>query len=688
MPLDKEQYTSTNPTSFPSISVDNGLLVGDTLSTQNITGKILYSGTGTTYIPVGISTVVANSVAYQATAPSNPSVGQIWVDSSSNNTNYDPNLIRRKTIVATGGQTAFTADLAFTDGYEQIFLNGLLLTRNTDYTTVNSIQVNLVVAAVVNDVIDILSITNLNAVGAAGALTTSNTFTGSQTFTPSSAAITPITVNGAFNQTADLLQIKKYDGTYGLNISNTGNIGIGGQAASALSPKVYIYNDTTGGVFQTVGNDTWFGWEMDSFQPNGKYAGIVMASGRGTSSSPAPAQSGDKLGFVRFNSFNTLNTTNQNAAAEIAVFATENHTASTGASAMAFYTSPTGQNYYAERMRISSSGKILIGKTTDDGYNILQTSTTFGLSGIAAYYSEINHNTYYNGGWKSQSGGPSSQIVMGGGTSFTSYINFLTDPNPIGTASGAASNITVRMQINANGNVGVGWTPDNNWHLSVNSTFNGAGAFLSTSSTNQIGGLFENTFATFTNNLVKSQVVKANNSNFIYYSALSSSTGTADTDWYVRGDGQVFTDGSTSMSSPADYAEYFEWADGNPNNEDRAGYSVSLTEGNMIKIASGNESVIGIVSGNPAVVGDAAWNMWTGKYQKDEFNRYVRDGEGYRILNPNYDPDSEYIPREDRKEWSTVGLVGKLRMYKGQKTDSRWIKMRDISDTIEEWLVR
>ena len=209
MPLDREQYTSTNPTSFPSISVDNGLLVGDTVSTQNITGKILYSGTGTTYIPVGISTVVANSVSYSPTAPTNPSVGQMWVDSTSNNTNYDPNLIRRKTIVATGGQTAFTADLAFTDGYEQVFLNGLLLTRNVDYTTVNSIQVNLVVAAVVNDVIDILSITNLNSVGAAGALTTSNTFTGSQTFTPSSAAITPITVNGAFNQTADLLQINK-----------------------------------------------------------------------------------------------------------------------------------------------------------------------------------------------------------------------------------------------------------------------------------------------------------------------------------------------------------------------------------------------------------------------------------------------------------------------------------------------
>ena len=272
MPLDREQYTSTNPTSFPSISVDNGILVGDTLSTQNITGKILYSGAGTTYIPVGISTVVANSVSYSPTAPTNPSVGQMWVDSSSNNTSFDPNLIRRKTIVATGGQTAFTADLAFTDGYEQVFLNGLLLTRNTDYTTVNSIQVNLVVAAVVNDVIDILSITNLNSVGAAGALTTSNTFTGSQTFTPSSAAITPITVNGAFNQTADLLQINNYSASNLLKIDSSGKLGLG---VSSMSYPLHVASTSLTNV----------GYEIAAFQQNAAtYQGLIRVLNSGGSS--------------------------------------------------------------------------------------------------------------------------------------------------------------------------------------------------------------------------------------------------------------------------------------------------------------------------------------------------------------------------------------------------------------------
>jgi hypothetical protein len=59
-----------------------------------------------------------------------------------------------------------------------------------------------------------------------------------------------------------------------------------------------------------------------------------------------------------------------------------------------------------------------------------------------------------------------------------------------------------------------------------------------------------------------------------------------------------------------------------------------------------------------------------------------------RKLNPDYDPSLEYTPRADRSEWDTVGLMGKLRVLKGQPVGARWIKMRDISDEVEEWLVR
>lgn len=46
----------------------------------------------------------------------------------------------------------------------------------------------------------------------------------------------------------------------------------------------------------------------------------------------------------------------------------------------------------------------------------------------------------------------------------------------------------------------------------------------------------------------------------------------------VLSDGSVHAD--KEYTSPcADYAEYFEWADGNPNNEDRTGYFVKLKDG-------------------------------------------------------------------------------------------------------------
>ena len=66
----------------------------------------------------------------------------------------------------------------------------------------------------------------------------------------------------------------------------------------------------------------------------------------------------------------------------------------------------------------------------------------------------------------------------------------------------------------------------------------------------------------------------------------------------------------------------------------------------------------------------------------------VRVTQTRRKMNPDYTPGSAYTPREDRPEWDTVGLMGKLRIRKGQAIGAGWVRMRNISDTIEEWLVR
>lgn len=139
-------------------------------------------------------------------------------------------------------------------------------------------------------------------------------------------------------------------------------------------------------------------------------------------------------------------------------------------------------------------------------------------------------------------------------------------------------------------------------------------------------------------------------------------------------DGRVY--GGTYNSSGADYAEFFEWADGNPNNEDRIGHFVTLAEEGAIKIASTNDEILGVISGNGSVVGDAYDDVWQGMWMRDIYGRILYEdveveqenekGEKSIViehrmkLNPDYDPSQPYIPRSQRPEWDVVGLLGKL----------------------------
>lgn len=157
------------------------------------------------------------------------------------------------------------------------------------------------------------------------------------------------------------------------------------------------------------------------------------------------------------------------------------------------------------------------------------------------------------------------------------------------------------------------------------------------------------------------------------------------------------------QSSGADYAEYFEWLDGNIDNEDRRGYFVTM-DGNKIKKAKEGDYILGVVSAYPAVIGNNDME-WSGKFLLDEFGdpikkiqktiikehelnedvhftdeemqtltdeerkqREMREIEReveteYFVLNPDFDPDKEYIHRADRPEWDTIGMLGVLAVF-------------------------
>ena len=97
----------------------------------------------------------------------------------------------------------------------------------------------------------------------------------------------------------------------------------------------------------------------------------------------------------------------------------------------------------------------------------------------------------------------------------------------------------------------------------------------------------------------------------------------------VAYDGNCYA--ATAMNSTgADYAECFEWTDGNHDNEDRIGFMTAF-EGDKIRFANENDPVeiIGVVSAIPAIVGDNYADEWCGKYLKDKYGRLLTEHKVY-----------------------------------------------------------
>ena len=68
----------------------------------------------------------------------------------------------------------------------------------------------------------------------------------------------------------------------------------------------------------------------------------------------------------------------------------------------------------------------------------------------------------------------------------------------------------------------------------------------------------------------------------------------------------------------------------------------------------------------------------------------ITPGNKRQKVNSNYDPSKakEYKSREEREEWHIIGLLGQIQITKGQPIAASWIKMKDISDTVEMYFVK
>ena len=85
-----------------------------------------------------------------------------------------------------------------------------------------------------------------------------------------------------------------------------------------------------------------------------------------------------------------------------------------------------------------------------------------------------------------------------------------------------------------------------------------------------------------------------------------SSSTFSDNEFIFNGEGGLAIDAGSVTTGGADYAEMFEWKDGNASSEDIRGYSVVLDGNQIVKATESDDAskIIGIVSAIPVLVGD------------------------------------------------------------------------------------
>jgi hypothetical protein len=196
-----------------------------------------YIWSGTEWVAIGQEAVVA-PVSYQATEPTSPATGDIWIDSDDEVPGITSSLNYRWRKIATGGETSLSGNdtsglpLAYNPGYEQVYLNGVLLYRGSDYVATTGNTITGLTALVANDTVEVLSFvtapigdTYTQAAADAKFATKVNFPSGWINFTPTFTNLTVGngTLNFTYSQLGKTINVRGYL-TFGSTTSITGTV--------------------------------------------------------------------------------------------------------------------------------------------------------------------------------------------------------------------------------------------------------------------------------------------------------------------------------------------------------------------------------------------------------------------------------------------------------------------------------
>ena len=123
----------------------------------------VWDNTASEWVTIGPVALPGSKISYQASAPSSPATGDIWIDSDDDVPSIDSSVFYRWKETAVGGETTLSGNddnglaLKYTPGYEELYINGVLQVRGSDYVATTGTTITGLTALVAGDIVTVMS---------------------------------------------------------------------------------------------------------------------------------------------------------------------------------------------------------------------------------------------------------------------------------------------------------------------------------------------------------------------------------------------------------------------------------------------------------------------------------------------------------------------------------------------------